>query len=472
MTIRTKICCTIGPSTASSQMIRELMLAGMNIARLNFSHGTHEGHLEVIERLKEVRNELKLPLAIMLDTKGPEIRLGKFPEGSVVLTAGSELVLTKSGPNTASHIQVLPPEALDALKPGTRVLFDDGNFEAVVKKQEANTVTVYFENGGVLKSGKKLNVPGVEVGLPALTEQDIADLHFGAKHGIDLVAASFVRCRENVLEIKKVLAEAGAPHVLVIAKIEDVQGVENFDSIVKVAGGIMVARGDLGVEVPLSIVPKLQKRMIRQSNGAARPVITATQMLESMIICPRPTRAEASDVANAIYDATSCLMLSAETATGKYPLEAVKTMTAIAKETESDFDYRSFFASAQKAPYTDISTSVASAAVSTAFHAKASAIFVFTTSGTMAKLIAAQRPPVPVLAFCVSKTIFHQMSVCWGVTPLLIDECKDVTEAFKRACAVAVAKGLAHKKDLVVVTAGAPFGISGTTNMLMVENVV
>lgn len=337
MTTRTKIICTIGPSCESVDVIMSMMEAGMSIARLNFSHGTHEEHLKKIIALREAREKMQRPLAIMLDTKGPEIRIGKLLEGKIQAESGKRLILVKT-PKASSpeEIPINPPYILDKLEIGATVLFDDGYVISTVTEKTEDGVAIVVSNKGMISSGKGVNIPGAHLDMPAVTEQDVEDLKFGCREDIDIVAASFIRSAEQLLQIKKILADEGRQDIQIIAKIENAEGVQNFDGIVQIADGIMIARGDLGVEVPLSEVPKLQKMMIRKCYLAGKPSVIATQMLESMIHNPRPTRAEASDVANAIYDSTSCVMLSGETAVGKYPVEVVQTMRDIVQQAETD----------------------------------------------------------------------------------------------------------------------------------------
>jgi len=369
------------------------------------------------------------------------------------------------------EIPIHPIEALDTVTVGIKILFDDGYIISHVVEKSGKGIVVEIENAGVLKSGKGVNIPGAHIPLPALTEGDIEDLKFGCAQDVDLVAASFIRSAHHILSIKELLAKEGKSDILVIAKIESTQGIENFDSIVQVADGIMVARGDLGVEVDLALVPKLQKMMIRKCYQACKPVITATQMLESMISNPRPTRAEVSDVANAIYDSTSAIMLSAETAVGKYPIETVARMKSIAKEAEGDFPYHDFFEQHSQRDYHDVSSAVSMAAVKTAYSANAKAIFAFTTSGRTAKLVSRLRPQMPILAVTPKEKVYHQLALNWGIIPVLVDGCRNAKEAFSAASAYALHEGLIAFGDLVVVTAGAPFGKKGTTNMMMVESV-
>jgi pyruvate kinase len=460
MHTKTKIICTIGPAVESLEKMLALIEAGMNVARLNFSHGTYEEHRANIALLKKARAETGKPLALMLDTQGPEIRVGKVKGDALVLQAGQRVKLGKEIP--LGH-----PEVMAILKPGMKVMFDDGYIVAKVVGPDE----IEVENNGVLKSGKKMNIPGAVIPIPAMTEKDIEDLKFGCKMDVDLVAASFIRTSHDVLAIKELLASEGKSAILVLAKIESTQGVENFDSIVQAADGIMIARGDLGVEVDLAEVPKLQKMMIRKCFQACKPSITATQMLESMIVNPRPTRAEASDVANAIYDYTSCIMLSGETAVGKYPIEATQRMRSIAKVAEADVNYRHFFDQMTHRDYHDVSSAVAMAAVKSAYSVGAKAIFAFTASGMTARLASRLRPEMPIIAVTSSPMVYHQMALNWGVVPVLLEGCKNSEEAFLAAKNYAVEKGILSFGDVVVVTAGIPFGKKGSTNSMSIENI-
>ena len=471
MYTRTKIVCTIGPAVASYEKILELIDAGMNVARLNFSHGTHEEHKRTIEFLKKAREEKDVPLAIMLDTHGPKIRVGKLPGDAIILKPGDRLKLVESENHVANEIPIHPIEVIEAVTVGMTILFDDGYICSEVVERGNKEAVVEIKNAGVLKSGKGVNIPGAQIPLPALTEGDIDDIKFGCEHDVDFVAASFIRSAHHILTIKDLLVKAGKPDIQVVAKIESTQGVENFDSIVQVADGIMVARGDLGVEVDLALVPKLQKMMIRKCYQACKPAVTATQMLESMISNPRPTRAEVSDVANAIYDSTSLVMLSGETAVGKYPIDTVKRMRSIVVEAENDFNYHDFFLLNSQRDYHDASSAVSMAAVKTAYSTNAKCIFAFTTSGTTARLVSRLRPPMPIIAVTPSKKNYHQLAFNWGVVPVLAEGCKNVKEAFAAASKYALSAGLLFFGDVVVVTAGAPFGKKGTTNMMMVENI-
>ncbi len=472
MTIRTKIICTLGPSVNSLEKVIQLIQAGMNVARLNFSHGSYDDHLESINRLKQAREQLGVPLAIMLDTKGPEIRLGKIKDGQIALPAGHRWLLTKEQlEGDAQCVSVYPANVLDQLRIGSEILFDDGYVNSTVTRIDSRGVEIEIKNGGVLKSGKSVNIPGELINLPAVTEKDIEDIRFGCAHDIDIIAASFVRSPDHVIAIKKLLQEEHKSQILVIAKIENREGVQNFDGILQVADGIMIARGDLGVQLPLSEVPRLQKMMIRKCYLAGKPSVTATQMLESMIHNPRPTRAEVSDVANAIYDSTSAVMLSGETAVGKYPLEAVQMMKKIIMEAEGDFEYRLFFDHHSSLVYQDVPSALTLAAVKTAYSLNASAIFAFTEGGSTARLLSRLRPFMPIIAMTPNIKSYHQMAFNWGVIPVFKPECKDMHEAFTSLSQYALESRWVEYGDLVIVTAGSPFGISGTTNIMVVESI-
>lgn len=472
MVNRTKIVCTMGPAVATPEKIEALIEAGMNVARINFSHGTHEEHAKVISLLKKAREKKEIPLAIMLDTKGPEIRLGHLKKEHVLLSEGSHVRFVKEEiEGDETQITLTPPSAFNGLKKDMFVLLDDGYIITHIIEIDEKGVTVEVDHGGEIRSTRGVNIPGAEVDLPPMTEKDIEDIRFGCSLDVDLIAASFIRSAEHVIAIKKLLEEEGKPEIAVIAKIENRQGVQNFDSIVQVADGIMVARGDLGVEMPLTQVPRLQKMMIRKCYLASKPSVTATQMLESMINNPRPTRAEASDVANAIYDSTSAVMLSGETAVGSYPIEAVKVMKAIVTETEGDFDYYDFFKLGTQRVFYDVPSSVTQASVNTAYSSNAKAIFAFTTGGSTARLLSRLRPEMPIIAMTPNPKVYHQLAISWGVIPILSKEAHDIEGAKKCISAFALEKGLVKYGDLVVITAGAPFGRTGTTNMMIVDSI-
>jgi pyruvate kinase len=461
MSIRTKIVCTIGPAVESLEKLEALIDAGMNVARLNFSHGTFEEHGKRIALLKEAREKKGVPLSICLDTKGPEVRFGLLPSGFVCVKQGDLLKLGKGG------LPIHPEEVLERIEKGQRLLLDDGEIEAIMVEKGVMKIL----SDGVLKSGKKFSAPGADLGLPAMTEEDREDLKFGAEAGVDLVAASFIRSAQHVHQIKEYLATVGAGDTLVISKIESAQGMEAFDEIVEVSDGIMIARGDLGVELDLALVPNLQKRMIRGSFRSAKPVWVATQMLESMIQNPRPTRAEASDVANAIYDSATAVMLSGETAVGKYPIETVRLMSHIARLAEKEVDYKALFERHENRTCHDLSAAVALAAVKTAISAEAKAIFAFTASGATARLLSRLRPEMPIIAFTSNLKVYHQLASDWGVIAHYLPDLEGPRQGFEVGAKFALQKGLLQEGDVVVATAGTPFGLKGTTNMMMVETV-
>ena len=472
MHTRTKIICTMGPAVSSPEMIRKLIASGMNVARLNFSHGDHEQHAQTIQYLKEAREELNVPLAIMLDTKGPEIRLGKIQDGACYLPPKHRWLLVKEVVEGSSErVTVRPGHVLDLLDEGMTVLFDNGYISSTVLERGPEGVLVEIQDGGEMKTGKGINVPDADLELPVVSEKDLADIRFGCEMDIDIVAASFIRSADHVVAVKELLRLENKTDIWVIAKIENRQGVDNIDSILLAADGIMVARGDLGVEVPLTHVPRLQKMMIRKACMIGKPAVTATHMLESMITNPRPTRAETSDVANAIYDSTSAVMLSGETAIGKYPEEVVKVMRSIASAAEEDFPYREFLKTHSELIYHDVPSSVTQAAVKTAYSSDAKAIFTFTQSGSTPRLIARLRPQMPIVAMTPNKKCFHQLAFVWGVTPFYCEDGRTVKEAFESLSQFALERELVSYGDLVVVTAGQPFGFAGTTNTMMVESI-
>lgn len=457
----TKIICTIGPRCQSVEMMVALINAGMNVARLNFSHGTHEEHLVSINNLKEARKRTGKPLAILLDTKGPEIRVGKV-KAPITVKKGDHLTLSKEG-----ELTLTPALVFDYLKPGMTILIDNGYISSKIIDTKEDSVIIEMDNDGTITSNKGINIPGHFIDLPAVTEKDINDIHFGLSQDIDMIAASFVRSKDHIETIRSFCK----PETIIIAKIENYQGVDHFDEIVQAADGIMVARGDLGVELPVSQVPRLQKMMIRKAYLAAKPVITATQMLETMITNPRPTRAEVSDVANAIYDSTSAVMLSGETAVGQYPVETVCTMRLIVSETEQDFKYLEFFYNNARRVYKDIPSSVTLAAVNTAYSAGAKAIFASSMTGLTARLLSSLRPKIPIIVITNRLKTYHQLALYWGVIPVYDPHVKDYQNAFDILSAYAKKEGIVASGDLVVVTSGALFGAMGSTNMMIVEQV-
>lgn len=471
MYTRTKIICTIGPAVNSYEKILELIDAGMNVARLNFSHGSYDQHKKTIQNLKKARKEKNVPLAILLDTKGPEIRVGKLPNDTLELNRGDKVKLVSSeGKVKSGEIPINPPSVLENIDVGMKVLFDDGYISTVVVEKNKGSAIIEIQNNGILLSNKGVNIPHGSIELPDLTEKDKEDLTFGCKMDVDIVAASFIRSAENVLAVRDFLKSHWKEEIMIISKIESVMGVENFESILQVSDGIMVARGDLGVELPLNRVPKLQKTMIKKCYEHGKPVVTATQMLESMIHNPRPTRAEVSDVANAIYDSTSCVMLSGETAIGKYPIEATKMMKNIALETEKDFNYKAYFQSLDFDQNDDLSSSVALATVKIAYSTDAKAIFAYTSSGFTSRLISRLRPKIPIISLTDSQKTYNQIAFLWGVIPYL-DAFSNIEEAFDLSSCFLLKNKLAVYGDLVLVTAGTPFGIKGTTNMMQIKSI-
>lgn len=468
---RTKIVCTIGPSVNNPETISRLIKAGMNAARLNFSHGSHEDHQKVVDMLKVVRKELNVPLTLMLDTKGPEVRLGVLSE-EILVAQGDCLELVEEKEYKSGTPGVLPLATSGVLQDfveGGSILIDDGYLVAVSRIRNDKRVFLEFMNAGKIRSRKSLNVPQVKLSLPAITDKDREDLFFAIRNNMDWIAASFIRSADHVLEIKRFLRQNGGRHIQVAAKIENQEGVDRFDEILRVSDGIMVARGDLGVEVPISQVPRLQKMMIRKACQAGKPVITATQMLESMIQNPRPTRAEVSDVANAIYDSTSAVMLSGETAVGKYPVETVEMMSRIIQEAEKDFDYERHFLSQSECSGVDVTSCVAMAAVKTALASGAKAIFCVTDTGRTAKLLSCYRPRMHLLANTTDEKVFHQLALCWGVEPVITGNSVKMEEAFCKMAQVSLDRKWVEVGDLVLMTSGNPFGVSGMTNVMMIE---
>lgn len=470
--IRTKIICTIGPSTNTLEKMMQLVDAGMNVARLNFSHGSYEEHLKNINLLKEVRTLSNKPLAIMLDTKGPEIRLGKLQEGEIVLQKGQHWELVADAiVGNEKRASIYPPYILSKLSIGDTILFDDGYIASQVVEKITSGVVLEIKNEGTLKSGKGINIPNTSLELPAVTDKDIEDIRFGCREDVDLIAASFIRSVDHVLKIKALLAEENKSDILVIAKIENSEGVQHFDSIVQAADGIMIARGDLGVELPLSQVPGLQKMMIEKSILAGKPVITATQMLESMIKYPRPTRAEVSDVANAVYGGTSAAMLSGETAIGEYPIATVEMMKNIIQEAEKDFDHEGFFKRFSSFIYHDVASAVTLTTVKMAYSSNAQAIFVPTNEGTTPRLLSRIRPHIPIIAMTDRKKTFHQLALSWGVVPYFKEKyCKEIRSIFENISQYALEQEIVSYGDLVVMTAVTSL-VSGTTNMMILENI-
>ncbi|WP_340021740.1 pyruvate kinase [Paenibacillus sp. FSL K6-1096] len=470
---KTKIVCTIGPSSESPEMLRKLIQAGMNVARLNLAHGELEEHAERIRHIREAAKELNQYVAVLLDIKGPEIRIGKIASDYVELIPGEAVVLTTQEVlGTKERIQVTYKQLPQDVKPGSSILIDDGLIRLEVIKAEGTEITCLIKNGGKLKQRKGVNVPGIKTSLPGVTEKDIRHIKFGIEQNIDIIAQSFVRKAEDILEIKHILSKHKASHIQVIAKIENDEGLENLDAILSVADGLMVARGDLGVDLPVEDVPLVQKEMIKKSNLAGKPVITATHMLESMQMNPRPTRAEASDVANAVLDGTDSLMLSGESAAGKYPLESVEVMARIAARAESVLGSYGRCNSKVNEAATTVTGAIGESVVRTTLALCAKAILALTESGFTARMIAKHKPTAPVIAISTKESVLHALSLTWGVIPLLRDESASSTDAAV-AAAVELARsaGYVQNGDLVIITAGVPAGCTGTTNLLRVHRV-
>jgi len=474
---KTKIVCTMGPATEDDAVLRKLILSGMNVARFNFSHGSHEYHRRNIQRVRAISRELNIPVAIMLDTKGPEIRTGELAEHTPVeLKNGQQVVVTTRVVIGTSECFSIDYEKLpEEVSPGTKILLSDGLIELRVNSVDGHDINCTVENGGILGEKKGVNIPNVDVSLPSVTEQDRADIMFGCELGIDAIAASFIRTPEAVEEIRKICACSSAPDTMIISKIESTIGVRNFDRILAVSDGIMVARGDLGVEVPAAKVPHIQKTIIRKCNDAYKPVITATQMLDSMIHNPRPTRAEVTDVANAIYDGTDCVMLSGETAAGLYPVEAVRTMSEICKETERYLEERKVYH--ERGGLKNVNSSIGFAAVTTAEHVGAKAILCPTHSGRTARLISTFKPRQPFWATSPSEVAIRRTCFNWGCYAFLSAEQPSLMPTLHNAIEVAKANGVVKSGDIVVLTAGdrvtTPHDdhYTSSTNMLMVAQV-
>ena len=467
---KTKIVCTLGPATNDVEIMKQLIQNGMDAARINFSHGTYETHAETIAKLKQAREELNAPIPLILDTKGPEIRVKTFKEDKVRLEEDATFTLTtRDVEGDVNIVSVTYADLPKDVHRGSRILIDDGLIELKVEDITETNVVCKVINGGVVKSRKGVNLPGVEVNLPSLMEKDIEDLKFGVENGFDIVAASFIRSAEDVLKIRRVLEENGGGQMHIISKIENQQGVENIDKILEASDGIMVARGDLGVEIPPEEVPLVQKILIAKANRIGKPVITATQMLESMVHSPRPTRAEANDVANAIFDGSDAIMLSGETAAGAYPLEAVATMARIALKAESAVDYAAKLANTTEPARVNITNAISMAACATAAELKTAAITTVTKSGFTARMISRYRPACPLIASTSDETVWRQMNLIWGCKPMLYTGELPRGGVFDTALEIAVKSGLLKNGDTVVSALGMPLGFSGATNTLRVD---
>ncbi|MDF2590000.1 MAG: pyruvate kinase [Anaerocolumna sp.] len=469
MNKKTKIICTLGPATSSKEMIKELALHGMDIARLNFSHGDHAGHLNNINMIKSVREELGIPIAILLDTKGPEIRTGLLENNEkITLNKGDELVLTiEDIIGNKDRISVTYKDLPNDVSIGGMILIDDGLIELKVKSKTETDVVCEIIAGGEISNRKGINIPNIELNLPAITEKDREDIIFGINYGVDFIAASFVRNASAIREIRKIIRDCNSD-IAIIAKIENQEGITNIDEIIDVSDGIMVARGDLGVEVSTELVPYIQKTIIKKCNEAFKPVITATQMLDSMIRNPRPTRAEVTDVANAIYDGTDAIMLSGETAMGKYPVEAVQMMVNIAKETEAHLNYDIIIKEKKQLRYKNVSSAICYSAVATAMNINAKLIIASSFSGYTARIVSKFKPEAHIVGLSPLDRTLRKMQLYWGVTPLKTEEVNSTDHLLEEAIKTVAENNYAESGDMLILTAGVPAGQTGVTNMIKV----
>ena len=468
---KTKIICTLGPSTDKEGVLRDLIANGMNVARFNFSHGSHEEHLGRFEKLKALREELGKPVAALLDTKGPEIRLKDFKNGVENLVAGQTFTLTTRDVEGTNEICSITYKDLPMdVEPGGTIMLDDGLIKLQIQTVNDTDIVCTVLNNGKIKNKKGVNVPGVHLSMPYMSQRDKDDIIFGIQQGYDFIAASFVRTAQDVYDIRNLLNQYDS-NIRIIAKIENREGVNNIDSILAAADAVMVARGDLGVEIDFTELPGIQKTIIERSFSFGKPIVTATQMLDSMMVNPRPTRAEISDVANAIYDGTSAIMLSGETAAGAYPVEALKTMSAIAERTEQEgFHLRGRTMDSNPGKIS-VSDATAHAACLTARDVNAAAIVTVSESGTTARLLSKYRPQQPIIACVMREQVQRQLSLSWGITPLMMPLAHSTDELIEMSTSLAKENGYLHNGELAVVTAGVPVGVSGTTNMIKIHMV-
>ena len=468
---KTKIICTLGPSTDKDGVLRELIANGMNVARFNFSHGSHEEHKGRLDLLKSLREELGKPVAALLDTKGPEIRLKDFKNGTEMLEAGQTFTLTtRDVEGTKEICSITYKDLPQDVAPGGTIMLDDGLIKLQIQTVNDTDIVCTVLNSGKIKNKKGVNVPGVHLSMPYMSQRDKEDIIFGIEQGFDFIAASFVRTAQDVYEIRNLLNEYDS-NIRIIAKIENREGVNNIDSILAAADAVMVARGDLGVEIDFTELPGIQKNIIERSFSFGKPIVTATQMLDSMMVNPRPTRAEISDVANAIYDGTSAIMLSGETAAGAYPVEALKTMSAIAERTETENHARVEYLTEATNGKISVSDATAHAACLTAKDVNAAAIVTVSESGTTARLLSKYRPQQPIIACVMKEQVQRQLSLSWGITSLMMPLAHSTDELIEMSTALAKENGFLHNGELAVVTAGVPVGISGTTNMIKIHMV-
>ena len=466
---KTKIVCTLGPASQSEETLTKLVENGLNVCRFNFSHGSHEEHKERMDTVKKVREKLNKPVAILLDTKGPEIRTGNFADPEVFLEEGSKFIITMEDVIGTNEICTVSYKGLaEDVVEGDKILIDDGLVGLRVEEVIGEEIHCVVENSGIVKNHKGINVPGVKINLPALTPKDVSDIEFGIAQGIDFIAASFVRKASDVLAIREVLENNNATDIQIISKIENQEGVDNLEEILQVSDGLMVARGDLGVEIPTEEMPIVQKEMIKKCNELGKPVITATQMLDSMIRNPRPTRAEVTDVANAIYDGTDAIMLSGETAAGKYPVEAVKVMAAIAKRIEETLDHDNTLRN-KGLNSTNVTDAISYATCTTAKSLNASAIVTSTSSGHTARMVSKFKPNTPIIAATPNERTSRQLALSWGVYTVICQQALTTDDLIDNSIESSKKEGFIKEGELVVITTGVPTGVSGTTNLIKVH---
>jgi len=467
---KTKIICTVGPAVDDVAALRALIDGGMNAARFNFSHGDHASHLSMLEKLRAAQEGLDVAVATILDTKGPEIRIRAFSTPSVTLVEGDAFTLTgEEIVGDASRVSVTYPPLHERLSAGCTILLDDGLINLTVTEIAGSEVRCVVMAGGTLSANKSINIPSVSIPLPSLTDKDRADIRFGVEHGFDFIAASFVRSASDVADVRAALRECGGEHIHIIAKIENREGVDNLDDIIGAADGIMVARGDLGVEIPPYEIPGLQKTMIAKTVAQGKPVITATQMLESMIRNPVPTRAEISDIANAVFDGTSCVMLSGETASGRYPLQALSIMERTVEHADASVDNWEHFGKAPSAAQMTVENAISHSCCLTAMDLRARAILAATASGSTARRISRFRPACPIVALTLTEQARRQLALSWGVYPFLSQVVPSTDELFEICIAQGLAEGFVERGDIVVITAGVPVGRSGSTNLIKAQ---
>jgi len=468
--IKTKIVCTIGPASNSYEKIEKLIQAGMDVARLNFSHGNHEKHRQVIENIRLASLKTNEPVAILQDLGGPKIRIKKIEKESILLKKGSFYTLTnREVPGDEERVSVTFASLPQKVKIGDRIFLADGTLELKVKELTPNDIICRIVRGGELTSYKGINIPNISVDIPSLTEKDYQDILFGIKNKVDFIGLSFTRNAEDVLRARKFLKENGAEDISLIAKIEKKEAIDNLKEIIEVSDGIMIARGDLGVEIPLENVPMVQNDIIKRCNFAGKPVITATQMLMSMVSNSRPTRAEVTDVANAILDGTDAIMLSEETAVGNYPIEAAETMNKIALRVEKAIDYKEILGERSLSVKPTNPDAISHATCQVALNLRVKAIVTFTLSGSTARMVSRYRPPVPIIAVSTQDSTVRKLALSWGVYPFKSDELENTDDMIEKSKKIALKTGLANSGDKIIITAGIPFKIPGTTNLLKVE---